>query len=102
MAIEMDTAMMRLVPHTLTVVEQNDHRSLRQPQLIVVSDADDLPLLEEVLPMLDDGRVMVAQDQLNVTIEAPEIVLEFVVWHECHVTIVVHLIARLDDLVPLL
>lgn len=102
MAVEVNAAVVRLVPHSLAVVEQNDHRVTGKLQLIVVSDADDLPLLEKVLPMLDDGRVMVAQDQLDVTIEAPEIVLEFVVWHECHVTIVKHLVARLDDLVPLL
>lgn len=101
MAIEVNAAVMRLVPHTLAVVEKYNHLTA-DLQLSIVLDAEDAALLEKVLSMLDNHLIMITELEKDATIEAPKKLTELFVRLEREVSVMVDLIIRLDSFVPLL
>ena len=83
-------------------MEEDNHGATRQLQLLVVSQLGNLPLLEQLVLVLDNHLVMVTEDSFDVPIESPEKTLELRELHEGKVTEVVNNVVWFDQLVPLL
>src|SRR5574337_807118 len=102
MTVEKNASVMRLVPHTASVVEEHDHWLAIQLQLVVVLNGNQLAVLEKAITILDDLFVVVSKNQMDIAVESPQQPLQLVHRHEGKVTIMVNIVSWLDKMIPLL
>ena len=100
-SVEMNAAVMRLVPYTLTVMEQDNHLSSRLDLQIALNAFQRIGA-DEILDVVGHHVIVVTENHIDMTMQAPDRVLELTIGHEGKVTKMVDCILRLDELVPVL
>src|SRR5271157_2750250 len=99
MAIQMDSSVRRFIPSALPEVKQNKRLACRL-QFVVMLNANKLPVFEQLVSVLDNHLVVIAEDQMDAAIQSPEETSEGSQLHEGKVAQVIDFIIGLDQLVP--
>lgn len=100
-SIEVNAAVMRLVPYTLSVMEQDNHLSSRF-DLQVALNAFQRVGADEIANVVGHHVIVIAENHIDVSVQTPDRVLEITVGHEGKVTKVVNCILWLDQSIPVL